>query len=76
MNAKQNVKNARRRFRVACNARFDATGSTVCRDIAFKVARRAGVPVRALFPEVFDKASSGTRPVTTGIGLAILLGVA
>jgi len=41
---------ARRRFRVACNSRFDATGSIVCRDIAFKVARRTKVPVRALYP--------------------------
>ena len=76
MIAKQKVKMARRRFRVACNGRFDATGNTVCRDIAFKVARRAGVPVRAVWPDVFDKASSGSGPVMTEIGLASIAGVA
>lgn len=73
MIAKQKVKMARRRFRVACNGRFDATGNTVCRDIAFKVARRAGVPVRAVWPEIFTPVRSGAGPVTTGLGLGVFL---
>lgn len=52
---KKAVKAARRRFREALNAQFDATGSTVCRHIAVRIARRTGLPVAAVWPEANDR---------------------
>ena len=55
MSAGEAVRRARRRFRVAVNAQFDATGSVVCRHIAVRIARRTGLPVAAVWPGANDR---------------------
>lgn len=55
MSARTRVAAARRRFRCAVNAQFDATGSIACRHIAVRIARRTGLPVVAVWPGANDR---------------------
>ena len=60
MSAREAVRRARRRFRVAVNAQFDATGSVVCRHIAVRIALRTGLSVVAVWPAANDRIAGPT----------------
>lgn len=61
MTAREAVRLARRRFRCAVNAQFDATGSIVCRHIAVRIACRTGLPVAAVWPGASDRMTGSAR---------------